>query len=95
LRRERGVQVGVYSGTILLMFLLCLVRAINFYRLCMQSSTDLHKRMFAAVITSPIAFFENNPMGKLVSMATTTKNLTFPKNNVQAESSTASRRTWA
>jgi ABC-type multidrug transport system fused ATPase/permease subunit len=65
------VQVGVYTGTILLMFLLCLVRAVNFYRLCMQSSTDLHKRMFAAVITSPIAFFENNPMGKLVSMATT------------------------
>jgi hypothetical protein len=42
-----------------------LIRTVGFFSICMKSSINLHKKLFAGVIVAPMRFFELNPVGKL------------------------------
>ncbi|XP_071820241.1 ATP-binding cassette sub-family C member 4-like isoform X2 [Apostichopus japonicus] len=57
--------VFIYGMLILGLLLLGLVRAFLALRIMISSSKNLHNKMFAAVVRSPIFFFDTNPTGRI------------------------------
>jgi ABC-type multidrug transport system fused ATPase/permease subunit len=64
---NRNAQIIVYAVLVSILFILSLLRSMNFFRVCMQTSVDLHQRLFIGVLRSPMSFFENNPMGRILN----------------------------
>jgi ATP-binding cassette subfamily C (CFTR/MRP) protein 4 len=58
------VQIYVYTGIIVGLFVASVVRTLIFFNICMQASVTLHKLMFSGVLRAPMKFFETNPVGK-------------------------------
>lgn len=61
-------KLSVYAGLVLTVFLLSLVRTTSFFQMCMRASITLHNKMFRCVLRSPVAFFDNNPVGKSIML---------------------------
>jgi ATP-binding cassette subfamily C (CFTR/MRP) protein 4 len=59
-----------YACLIILVFLLGFLRMISVYYLCLQSSVNLHDRVFRRVARSPMSFFESNPLGRILNRFT-------------------------
>ena len=57
-------SLSIYAALVLSVFLLSLVRTTSFFQMCMKASITLHNKMFRSVLRSPVAFFDNNPVGK-------------------------------
>ena len=66
LTTDRDFQVWIYCGIIVILFVVSLIRTVGFFNICMNSSINLHKKLFAGVIVAPMRFFELNPVGKLI-----------------------------
>jgi hypothetical protein len=64
LYRDESVQIYVYTGIIVGLFVASVVRTLIFFNICMQASVTLHKLMFSGVLRAPMKFFETNPVGK-------------------------------
>lgn len=43
------------------------MRSILFLRVCMRASKVLHDRMFAAILKTPMRFFDTNPSGRILN----------------------------
>jgi len=57
----------IYSGIILALFLVVLVRTTTFFTACMRASIIMHDRLFKSVMSAPISFFDFNPIGILLN----------------------------
>jgi len=61
LTRSTGICVfSILMGSV---FVFGYLRAVMFFRVCMNASVALHDTMFKAVLRAPIQFFDRNPVG--------------------------------
>lgn len=54
----------VYTIFIILSMILTPARSFMFYKIFMNASKGLHKKMFSNVLAAPMRFFDTNPSGK-------------------------------
>ena len=59
-------RIAIYIGLILSSVFLNLLRGMLFYLVCINASCMLHRRMFMAVLRTPLLFFDNNPSGEFM-----------------------------
>lgn len=59
--------IAIYSALIISLFIAGISRATAFYSACMRCSKGIHKKMFEAVVHSPLAFFNANPSGRILN----------------------------
>ncbi|KAF4521035.1 hypothetical protein B566_EDAN002530 [Ephemera danica] len=66
---ESYLNEETYSLTTLIVavIVVSLVRAFLFYAMCMRSSINLHNGMFVAISRATMAFFNNNPSGRILN----------------------------
>uniref|UniRef100_A0AAR5QIW3 ABC transmembrane type-1 domain-containing protein n=1 Tax=Dendroctonus ponderosae TaxID=77166 RepID=A0AAR5QIW3_DENPD len=57
----------IYTVLILVAVVLTSARSIAFYKVCMNASKNLHKKMFASVLKAPMSFFDANPSGRILN----------------------------
>ncbi|XP_005099201.2 multidrug resistance-associated protein 4 [Aplysia californica] len=60
-------NIGIFSAIIAVVFLFGLVRALLFFKIAVDASQTLHNQMFARILRSPISFFDNNPVGRILN----------------------------
>ena len=58
-------NVFLYIGLVLGSSVLLFLSAFLFYQVTINSSRNLHKNMFAAVVMAPVHFFDTNPSGRI------------------------------
>lgn len=58
--------IVVYTILIVLSMILTPLRSILFYKIFMNASKGLHKKMFSNVLAAPMRFFDTNPSGKSI-----------------------------
>jgi len=61
--KKRPVYIFYYSVLIIALFVAVLLRTLGYYRICMATSYNVHERMLASIVRSPMQFFEANPVG--------------------------------
>ncbi|XP_077987383.1 ATP-binding cassette sub-family C member 4-like [Glandiceps talaboti] len=64
---DTGTNILIYSAFVVSVFTFALVRAISLFRVCVNASKNLHNRMFAAIVRTPIYFFDTNPVGRILN----------------------------
>ncbi|XP_045033103.1 ATP-binding cassette subfamily C member 4 isoform X4 [Daphnia magna] len=67
--KNPDTYTGVYVFTILIIcvFIFSFIRTIHYFMMCMISSINLHNRMFQSVIRTPLLFFDQNPVGRVLN----------------------------
>ncbi|CAL1541619.1 unnamed protein product [Lymnaea stagnalis] len=60
-------NIYVFTGIILAVFLFGLARALLFFKIAVDASQTLHNMMFQRILRSPIQFFDNNPVGRILN----------------------------
>ncbi|CAG2121470.1 unnamed protein product, partial [Medioppia subpectinata] len=60
----------IYSSIIILIFVALVVRCLAFFRFAVNASTNLHNTIFSRLMTAPIAFFDINPIGRILNRFT-------------------------
>nr|WEU39104.1 NIES ABC protein [Daphnia magna] len=67
--KNPDTYTGVYVFTILIIcvFIFSFIRTIHYFVMCMISSINLHNRMFQSVIRTPLLFFDQNPVGRVLN----------------------------
>ena len=64
---RRGYFAGGFGALVGAAFVVGFARSFAFFRCAVDASATLHGRMLAAVLAAPIAFFERNPMGRILN----------------------------
>ena len=64
---RRGYFAGGFGTLVGAAFVVGFARSFAFFRCAVDASAALHGRMLAAVLAAPIAFFERNPMGRILN----------------------------
>lgn len=59
-------RIAIYTACFVTAVVLNVVRAFLFYSICVNASCVLHSKMFAAVLRTPMRFFDTNPIGQCV-----------------------------
>lgn len=76
--KKPNTYTGMYVFTFLVtgVFIFSLIRTTQFFVMCMNSSINLHNRMFESITRSPLLFFDRNPNGNSINL-TSIKNYEF------------------
>ncbi len=61
---DTNMGIYVYSILIGAVCIFGYLRALKFHGICTGASKKLHAKMFQAVLRTPIAFFDKNPVGE-------------------------------
>nr|CAH7712854.1 unnamed protein product [Callosobruchus chinensis] len=64
---KTDVAISIYGLLILLIVLSTIARSLMFFKMCMLSSINLHRRMFMSLLKAPIRFFNTNPTGRILN----------------------------
>ncbi|CAH1101123.1 unnamed protein product [Psylliodes chrysocephalus] len=64
---EEDRYMIIYSIFILASIILTPIRSLNFTRIVMNSSRNLHHKMFRNVLEAPMKFFDTNPSGRILN----------------------------
>lgn len=64
---DRNVSIYIYSGFIIGVILVTIIRSILFFKVAMIASKNLHSRMFHALLQAPMRFFDTNPSGRVLN----------------------------
>lgn len=64
---NRTVQVYIYCGLVGILFVVSLIRNSAFLNVCLNSSIELHRRLFKGVLRAGMSFFEMNPAGRVLN----------------------------
>ncbi|CAH1958892.1 unnamed protein product [Acanthoscelides obtectus] len=59
--------IYIYSGIMLFVVLIPIVRSVAFFRMCMRASVRLHNNMFARICNATMLFFNKNPAGRILN----------------------------
>jgi len=57
-------RIGIYGGIVLGSFSLVMTRSVLTFLICITASRNLHKKMFRAILRTPVLFFDTNPVGR-------------------------------
>ncbi|XP_053212745.1 ATP-binding cassette sub-family C member 4-like [Panonychus citri] len=60
----------IYSCVMLALLISVFIRLGMNYRICLKASETLHNRIFARLLRTPLNFFENNPVGRILNRFT-------------------------
>ncbi|CAG2104061.1 unnamed protein product, partial [Medioppia subpectinata] len=60
----------IYSTLIAALFVTVLIRVITWFMMCMRASVNLHNSIFYTLLRTPISFFDNNPVGRILNRFT-------------------------
>ncbi|KAJ8687081.1 hypothetical protein QAD02_022875 [Eretmocerus hayati] len=63
----REVYIYIYSGLVLSIFIVAIVRSFSFYTIAMRCGQRLHDLMFGALIRASMRFFDTNPSGRILN----------------------------
>lgn len=64
---DRNVSIYIYSGFIIGVIVVTIIRSFLFFKVAMISSVNLHRRMFHALLEAPMRFFDINPSGRVLN----------------------------
>lgn len=64
---DRYVSMYIYSGFIIGVILVTIIRSFLFFKVAMIASKRLHSRMFHALLEAPMRFFDTNPSGRVLN----------------------------
>ncbi|XP_021935708.1 multidrug resistance-associated protein 4-like isoform X2 [Zootermopsis nevadensis] len=59
--------VLIYTGFLIIIFLLTFSSILLFFTMCMRASVNLHNEMFASITRATMWFFNNNPSGQILN----------------------------
>ncbi|KAJ8979912.1 hypothetical protein NQ317_005348 [Molorchus minor] len=61
------IAMYIYGALIIAAIVITLARSLVFFNLAMRSSTNLHSKMFNALLKAPMRFFDTNPSGRVLN----------------------------
>lgn len=64
---KREIALYIYTGLICIVIFLTLLRSFGFFKMAMFASRKLHKKMFHALLQTPMRFFDTNPSGRVLN----------------------------
>lgn len=64
---NEDANIAMYSILIAGLFILAFFRITLVYILCLRSSVSLHSNIFKRILRTPMLFFENNPLGRILN----------------------------
>ncbi|CAB3248424.1 unnamed protein product [Arctia plantaginis] len=59
--------IYIYSGMVIALVVVSLLRSFMFFSMAMRASTRLHNNMFASITRAPMRFFHMNPSGRILN----------------------------
>ena len=65
--QQNATNLAVYGSLVGAAFIFVLIRAFAFHLATLRCSERLHDKMVAAVIHTPILFFDTNPVGRILN----------------------------
>jgi ABC-type multidrug transport system fused ATPase/permease subunit len=57
----------IYTGIVVTLFTITIIRSFVFYKFCMRCSSNLHNSMFNSIIHTNMRFFNTNPSGRIMN----------------------------
>ncbi|CAG2118659.1 unnamed protein product, partial [Medioppia subpectinata] len=69
-KSEQNNDVIIYSSLIAALFVTALMRSVTWFMMCMRASVNLHNSIFYRILRTPISFFDNNPVGRILNRFT-------------------------
>ncbi|XP_060072940.1 ATP-binding cassette sub-family C member 4-like isoform X1 [Ylistrum balloti] len=60
-------NIYIFTGIIVAVFLFGILRALMFFKVAVDASMNLHNSMFNRLLRVPIAFFDTNPVGRILN----------------------------
>ncbi|XP_028159464.1 probable multidrug resistance-associated protein lethal(2)03659 isoform X1 [Ostrinia furnacalis] len=59
--------IYIYTGMVVALVIISLLRSFMFFSMAMRASTRLHNNMFGAITRAPMRFFHVNPSGRILN----------------------------
>ncbi|CAH0600445.1 unnamed protein product [Chrysodeixis includens] len=59
--------IYIYTGMVIALVVISLLRSFMFFTMAMRASTRLHNNMFASITRAPMRFFHVNPSGRILN----------------------------
>ncbi|KAM3966828.1 LOW QUALITY PROTEIN: putative multidrug resistance-associated protein lethal(2)03659 [Aphomia sociella] len=66
-RISRYECIYIYTGMVVALVVVSLLRSFMFFSMAMRASTRLHNNMFSAITRAPMRFFHVNPSGRILN----------------------------
>lgn len=60
--------ISVYGGLLVAIIVLSITKNLLFYKTVLNSSKNIHNRMFSRLVRAPLKFFNDNPTGKVMNL---------------------------
>ncbi|KDR20353.1 putative multidrug resistance-associated protein [Zootermopsis nevadensis] len=57
----------IYTGIVVMLFTITIIRSFAFYKFCMRCSSNLHNSMFNSIIHTSMRFFDTNSSGRIMN----------------------------
>lgn len=64
---SRESYIYIYSGIVLLMIIITLIRSFVFFTVSMNASINLHNDMFSSITRTTMRFFNTNTSGRILN----------------------------
>ncbi|KAH9421088.1 Multidrug resistance-associated protein 4 [Dermatophagoides pteronyssinus] len=68
--QEQHQDIIIYSILIGTLFITTIVRSVSFFQICMRASERLHNQIFERLLQAKVAFFDQNPAGRILNRFT-------------------------
>ncbi|CAG2163513.1 unnamed protein product [Oppiella nova] len=70
LEYDQTNNIIIYSVLVATTFVTLIIRSGTFFMMCVIASVNLHNSIFYRLMRAPIAFFDNNPVGRILNRFT-------------------------
>ncbi|NXA67055.1 MRP4 protein, partial [Mohoua ochrocephala] len=64
---DLNFYLGIYAGLTVATILFGIIRSLLVFQVLVNSSQNLHNKMFQSILKAPVLFFDRNPIGKILN----------------------------